>query len=321
MRIGQRMYLALLPAVLGVFTVAALAYWGQYAHAAPEWLVAIAGVATIASLIIAWNNARYVARRVERLATTSSAQRSSSALPAQSPDELEAIEGAVHDLSTAVGRAEAAREAEQNALRDRQRAYAELLSLASRDALQRLDEIRLPLHILLENHFGDLNENQEEMLGSARAAAEQAGDAFQRLEEIADLDRGTLVMRRDRVRPADLVAGVLPALVAEGQQCGVRVTAEVAPALQSIFGDRGRLQLALELLLHDCLRRTPSGGEIHITADVAASEVVFAARHGDGPSDPLGTALGRRLIEAQGGSVAERESGVAERVTEIRLAR
>jgi signal transduction histidine kinase len=287
----------------------------------PEWLVVMAGIATITSLIFAWTNARYVTRRVERLASASSAQRSSAAATPRSPDELETIEGAVHDLSTAVGKAEAARQAEQTTLRDRQRAYADLLSLASRDALKRLDEIRLPLHILLENHFGDLNENQEEMLGSARAAAEQAGDAFQRLEEIADLDRGTIVMRRDRVRPADLVAGVLPALVAEGQQCEVRVTAEVAPALQSILGDRGRLQLALELLLHDCLRRTLKGGEMRITADASGGDVVFAAQHGDGAANPLATALGRRLIEAQAGSVSEREVGDGARVTEIRLAR
>jgi signal transduction histidine kinase len=321
MRIGQRMYLALVPAVLGVFTVAALAYWGQYARSVPQWIVTVASVTAIASLVIGWINVRYVARRVERLATASNVQRVSAATSAQSPDELEAIEGAVHDLSTAVGKAEAARQAEQQSLRDRQRAYAELLSLASRDALQRLDEIRLPLHILLENHFGDLNENQEEMLGSARAAAEQAGDAFQRLEEIADLDRGTLVMRRDRVRPADLVAGVLPALVAEGQQHEVRVTAEVGPALQSILGDRGRLQLALELLLHDCLRRTASGSEVAITADVDGRDVLFAARHGNGPANPLATALGRRLIEAQGGSVVERDGSQGAQVTEIRLAR
>jgi signal transduction histidine kinase len=315
------MYLALLPAVLGVFTVAALAYWGQYARSVPQWIVAVASVAAIASLVIGWINLRYVARRVERLATASNIQRVSAATSPQSPDELEAIEGAVHNLSTAVDKAEAAREAEQASLRDRQRAYAELLSLASRDALQRLDEIRLPLHILLENHFGDLNENQEEMLGSARGAAEQAGDAFQRLEEIADLDRGTFVLRRDRVRPADLVAGVLPALVAEGQQVGVRVGAEVAPALQSILGDRGRLQLALELLLHDCLRRTQTGGEVRIIVDVAGREVVFAVQHGDGPADALATALGRRLIEAQGGSVREHEGGQGGRVTEIGLAR
>lgn len=318
MRVAHRMYLALLPAVLGVFTVVALAYWGQYQHAAPEWLVVVAAIATLASFAAAWINARYVAQRIERLATTSAAQRPATA---GSPDEIAAIESTVQHLSTAVGEAEAARRAEQDSLKDQQRAYAELLSLASRDALQRLDEIRLPLHILLENHFGDLNENQEEMLGSARTAAEQAGDAFQRLEEIADLDRGTTVLRRDRVRPADLIAGVLPALVAEGQQRQIQVSAEVAPAIQSILGDRGRLQLALELLLHDCLRRTKQGGEVRITADVAGRDVVFTVHHGSGEANPVSVALGQRIVAAQGGSVSERAEGADGRITEVRLVR
>jgi signal transduction histidine kinase len=320
MRISQRMYLSLVPAVLGVLTVAALAYWGQYEHAVPVWLVAVAAIASVGSLALVWSNARYVSRRVERLATSSSRRRATMPTP---PDELVAIETAVDRLSDAVGVAEAARMAEQSSRRDQQREYADLLSLASREALQRLDEVRLPLHILLENHFGDLNENQEEMLGSARSATEQAGDAFQRLNEIADLDRGAIALRHDRVRPGDLVAGVLPALVAEGQQRNVQVSAEVAPALQSVIGDRGRLQLALELLLHDSLRRTEPGGELRITADVDGRDVAIVAHHGDGPQGQISTALGRRLIAAQGGRVIERQDdGEPHRqVTEVRLAR
>jgi signal transduction histidine kinase len=313
------MYLSVVPAALGVFVVAALAYWGQYAHAAPEWLVVIAAVATLGSLFLSWQNARYVTRRIERLAMASVGNHSTS--PA--PDELEVIEEAVDHLSSAVGRAEAARQAEHNTHRDLQLEYADLLSLSAREALQRLDEIRLPLHILLENHFGDLNENQEEMLGTARAAAEQAGDAFQRLGEIADLDRGAVTVRQDRIRPGDLIAGVVPALTAEGQQRNVRVTAEVAPALQSVLGDRSRLQLALELLLHDALRRTAEGDELHITADTDGREVAIVVRHGGGDPNPISTALGRRLIEAQGGRIIERAEGRDPKrlLTEVRLAR
>ena len=317
------MYLALLPALLGVVTVAALAYWGQYAHEAPVWFVLVVAIATIASLIVAWVNARYVTRRVERLATASAHAR----VPSNEtkPDELETIETAVHHWSNVVGQVEAARQANQSSLRDQQREYSELLSLSAREALQRLDDIRLPLHILLENHFGDLNENQEEMLGGARTAAEQAGDAFQRLSEIADLDREAVTLRHDRIRPGDLVAGVLPALVAEGQQRNVHVSAEVAPALQSVLGDRGRLQLALELLLHDCLRQTDAGDELRITADVEARDLVIMADHGEGRPDPIDVALGRRLVAAQGGRVTEHEShtgkGRRRQVMEIRLVR
>ena len=317
MRIGQRMYLALLPAGLGVMTVAGLAYWGRYAHAAPEWLIVAAVIATIGSFAVAWINLRYVTGRVERLA----ARGASTIEGATSPDELEAIESAVHHLATQADAAEAARLAGQGALRDQQRAYGELLARATHQAMQRLDEIRLPLHILLENHFGDLNENQEEMLGTARGAAEQAGDAFQRLGEIADLDRGVLAMRHDRIRPGDLIAGVVPALVAEGQQREVHVAAEVAPALQSIVGDRGRLQLALELLLHDFLRRTAGGSELRVTVDVVGREVVVTVTHGDGPADPIAVALGERLVTAHGGRVTERAKDGLPRTTEIALPR
>jgi hypothetical protein len=60
---------------------------------------------------------------------------------------------------------------------------------------------------------------------------------------------------------------------------------------------------------------------MRITADASGGDVVFAAQHGDGAANPLATALGRRLIEAQAGSVSEREVGDGARVTEIRLAR
>lgn len=318
MRIGQRMYLALLPAALGVCTVAALAYWGQYAHTAPQWFVAIAAIATIGSFAVAWRNLRYVTGRVERLAARGASAHGVDVSLGTTPDELEAIESTVHHLSTAVDTAEAARRAGEDALREQQRAYGELLARATGQAMQHLDEIRLPLHILLENHFGDLNENQEEMLGTARSAAEQAGDAFQRLGDIADLDRGALSMRHDRIRPGDLVAGVLPALVAEGQQRGIQVTADVAPALQAITGDRGRLQLALELLLHDCLRRTASGQMVHIAADLRGHELLVSVTHGDAAPDPIALALGTRIVIAHGGHVAERGEGT-ERVMEIGL--
>ena len=44
-----------------------------------------------------------------------------------------------------------------------------------------LGQVRISLHILLENRFGDLNENQEELLGAARAAADEADAELRKL--------------------------------------------------------------------------------------------------------------------------------------------
>ena len=60
MRVTQRLYLTVLPAVVGLLTVAALAYWGQYAHTVPTVFLVIAAVATVASLALTWVNARQI---------------------------------------------------------------------------------------------------------------------------------------------------------------------------------------------------------------------------------------------------------------------
>ena len=74
MKVGQRLFFAVIPAVLGVFTVAALAYFGQYEHTAPEALVLIAIIASVASLVVAWRNTRYVAQRIEHEVDTVGSQ-------------------------------------------------------------------------------------------------------------------------------------------------------------------------------------------------------------------------------------------------------
>ncbi|MDB4874844.1 MAG: histidine kinase [Gemmatimonadetes bacterium] len=303
MRVGQRLFLAVLPAVLGVFTVAGLAYWGQYAHTAPTWVVGVAVVAAVVSLIVAWTNTRYVAKRIERLMGDTLGSRPRR----KRQDELDAIEDVVDRLSGAVGEAEAARQLETDRLAARNREYAELLSSASDEAVRRLDEVRLPLHILLENKFGDLNENQEEMLGAARQAAEAASAELERLREIAGLDRGTVVLRRDAVRPGEMIGLLMPALAAAGEPRQVKVTADIAPALPAVFGDRARLQEALSLLLHDAVRRTPDGAEVHIHVDGDTRAIHVAVHHGPGVAETPDVALAVRLIAAQGGTLARAE--------------
>ena len=67
-RTSQRLFLAVIPAVVGVLAVAGLAYWGQYAQRAPHIVVIIAAVAAVGSLVMAWYNTRYVAQRIAQLA-------------------------------------------------------------------------------------------------------------------------------------------------------------------------------------------------------------------------------------------------------------
>jgi signal transduction histidine kinase len=297
---GQRLFLAVLPAVFGVLTVAALAYWGEYAHAAPEIVVVIAAIAAIGSLIIAWLNTRYVAQRIAQIAAKVDEK--------AELDDLDAIETVVDRHAAALKEAEL-RGLTAKAVADaRLREHGELMWQVASTVSRALDEIRLPLHILLENRFGDLNENQEEMLDAARNAAETANTDADRLAEIGQLDRGSLSLRRDRIHVADVVQSLRPTLESEGSRIGVTVEIEIEPALPALTGDRGRLQEALALLLADCVRRTQPGMSVHIRVTGSTSAVSIVVHHGANESLDVASALARRLLEAHGG-VVERSQG------------
>jgi signal transduction histidine kinase len=295
MKISHRLFLGVIPSVVGLFTVAGLAYWGQYHQTAPVMVVWAAGAATIISLVVAWRETRYVAHRVERLASTKGGD--------EKVDELDVIEQRVELLGEAAtaAKADAARAAADAGRRNME--YATLLAEAATSASKQLAEARLSLHVLQDNHFGELNDNQEEMIGAAREATEAAEVELNHLREIADIDRGALALRRDLVKPGEIIRSLLPLLNAQATKQSVRILSELEPALPRVVGDRGRLQDALGLILKDAVRYAVPGTSVSVHASSQPLTVTIVVNHSSPHSYTGDVALADRLIRAQGGSV------------------
>jgi signal transduction histidine kinase len=312
--VSQRLYLAIVPAILGVFAVAGLAYWGRYGIHAPHVLVLVGVVASVASLIVAWRTTRYVATRLTQLAPQS---------PAAPTDELEAIAEDLAQLRQAVATAQA-EEATAAARADASvRAYADLVAEAATGVARQVDELRMPLHILLENRFGDLNENQEEMLAAARVAADDLQANLERLGQIADIDRGAVRLRPERLRLGDLVTALLPALTAEAERNKVTLRGEIAPLLSPVQADRAALGRALALFIGDAIHRTAPDDVVQIavrerSADAPASDgsrppagsstipvLDVSIPHGTGTGRHVDSVLAERLIQLVGGTVEQ----------------
>ena len=327
MRVGRRLFLAFLPALLGCALVAGLAYWGQYGQVVPPLLLALAAVAALASLVVSWVSTRYVAQRLERLAGPAAppanesgagvARRIASALGAHSrarpADELDVLETVVDGLSGAVSAAEQERERASGEANARLREYAELLSAATGRMSAQLEEVRLPLHVLLESQFGELNENQEELIAAARQAADLADEELRRLRAVADIDRGAVERRRESLRLADLLPPLVAAAQARAERRRVSVALSVAPALPRVTGDLVRMQEALALVLDDAIARAAPEATIAATAETEGGGVVVRVTHSPEPVAPAGSkrsvggelALARRLVELQGGALRE----------------
>ncbi|MCC6316883.1 MAG: HAMP domain-containing histidine kinase [Gemmatimonadaceae bacterium] len=314
MSVGRRLTLSLMPAMIGLAITVGLAYYGEHERRPPEWFVIVALISAVASSVLAWAVTRHVARRLERLADwrrdgDGALRRAALALgddvapsrPNRSRDELETIERIVDRLVEAYERTSVDNTRLATQLEATREEWSRLVQETSGEVVQQLEQVRLPLHILLENHFGDLNENQEEMLGAARGAAEQADHAALRLRDLAAFDLGNLPLRRDAVHLADLLATIVPGLEAEAARRGIPLEVHVAPALPTLPGDRGRLHEALQALLLDTVHRAT--GRVCVDVDRSGGSVVMTVTGATAmPGAGLG-ALVRRVVAAHGGSL------------------
>jgi signal transduction histidine kinase len=324
MRVGQRLFLAVLPAIVGLLSVAALAYFGEYARQAPEWLVALAIVASIVSAVIAWRNTHYVAQRIEQLAgrrgesagEAGLIQRATTLLGASlrphpggegATDELDRIEHLVRELEHALASERTAQAARERALHERAREYTTLVDDAVSSAIHRMDEVRLPLHILLENRFGELNENQEEMLGAARAAAEASDESLRRLRDVVRVDLGLLRLRQERVRLQEVMESLAPALRSAAEDRGVTLDIDLSPDLPALSADRGRLQEALSNLLLHAIRHANEGATVTVRVAHDRQVVQLTVRDGAADARDGALALADRLVVAHAGSVERRD--------------
>jgi len=326
--VGRRLFVGLLPALLAVLVTAGLAYYGEYGRAVPGIILATASVLSIVSLVVTWINTRYLSARINRL---TGAMPESDAERHGESDEFDRIERVVDHLGSALSASEAERARLNAAAAARLRDEATMLAAVAHDSIAQLDEVRLPLHILLETRFGDLNENQEELLRDARTAADAMGSALRRLAEVADADRGALVVQRELVQVNDVVRAVLPLARAAAERQGARVEVTLEPGLPRVRADRARLAEALTLFTSDAAaatgaerplvvtttRRPGVGIEISIAPNATQAPTVASVdptpadeQDANGVSrDPDvsagGIILARRLISIQGGSTAD----------------
>jgi len=164
-------------------------------------------------------------------------------------------------------------------------------------------EVQLPLHILLENRFGDLNENQEEMLQAASAAADRIDLAYRHLQRILDLEHGRITFQREAVKLGDLLQPVLAIAAARGEARDVKVTADRPPVSPFVVADRYFLGEALTALFVTVADRAEAATELRVKVIGEGPRVRIEMEHAGAPPDGLELVMATRLVQAQQGDI------------------
>jgi K+-sensing histidine kinase KdpD len=205
------------------------------------------------------------------------------------------------------------------------------------DTLSQLDQVRLPLQILLESPFGELNENQEELLRDARAAADAIDVALRRLGQVTDIDRDALGIQHERVQINDVVRSVLPMARAAAERRGARTESTLEPGLPRVDADRPRLAEALALLLADSASESTASTSLRVSTERAGASAIIRIAPASDVAKSLSASttttevppraeerrrgatlsaliLASRLIAAQGGTVGIDDGALTVRI-------
>ena len=319
--VGARLLLGLVPSLLAAAMVAGLVYWGEYGRKAPEVVVAASVVLAALTLALTLWNVRYLVRRFDRITEIIQAEVSRDPAGARTgvTDEFDRIEHVVGHLGSALTMAEA-----QRAHTDAQTAahlweQSTMLAALVRDTLARLDDVRLPLHILLETRFGELNENQEELLRDARTASDEMDSALRQLGQVADADRDAMPVKRELVQVNDVVRAILPLIRASAERQGARVDVALEPGLSRVLADRARLAEALSLLA--ALAAGASGTDRPVVVSTSRLDGATVIEILPFPTEKTvgiaSAALAERLVTAQGGEVLRATGSVTVRLGHI----
>ena len=308
MRIGQRLVLAVTPAVLGLLIIAALASAGR-ARAAPRVILWIAIAAAAATVIVAWASTRYVAARIERLAAE---QRRGAHVPnsgggAPRADELDVLEARMQGLATAVAAARDDGKRRERAAGERAQEYADLIDDITGVMGTRIEEAQLPLHILLSSPFGALNENQEEMLSAAQSAVDSADVALRRLRKVVELDRGAVTPVIQPIGLGDLMRPALAIAQARAVAASVQLHLDISDRAPRVLADAMLAQEALTTVLTVAVASTPAAGDVAVTAgerDEGCITIEVTHARSTGP-ESLDARLARRLLAAQDARLTE----------------
>jgi PAS domain S-box-containing protein len=159
-----------------------------------------------------------------------------------------------------------ARRASQEAAESSSLAKNRFLSRISHELLTPLNSLIGFPEMLVDGHFGPLNDGQRQAVTNILAAAEQLRRLLQDLLDLTRLESGRLQLEREPFDLGALLADLAAPVVEAAGRKGLTLEVDVARDLPQVAGDPVRLKQVALNLLDNAVKYTSSGGWIKLRA-------------------------------------------------------
>jgi PAS domain S-box-containing protein len=251
------------------------------------------------------------------------------------------VTSAIRDLTDRKQAEERVRRAESRVLEEQNRRMQEANRLKSEFLANMSHELRTPLNAIIgftelmhKGKVGPLAPAHHEYLGDILSSSRHLLRLINDVLDLAKVESGKMEFRPEPLRLAEVIGEVRDILRGIASSNHIRMESKIDPDIPEVILDPAKLKQVLYNYLSNALKFTPDGGcvTIHVSAEPNDSFRIDVEDTGIGirPEDVgrlfiefqqldagiakryggtgLGLALTKRIVEAQGGTVAVRST-------------
>jgi two-component system phosphate regulon sensor histidine kinase PhoR len=144
-------------------------------------------------------------------------------------------------------------------------------------------ELRTPLtsitgytEMLLGGDPGELNDEQEHMLGTIDRNANRLWSLIENLLTFSGMESGTFTTETTPVNLVDVISAAGEDVLPAASRKGITLTADSPPGAMVVNADAGQLARVMANLLSNAVKFTPEGGQVQVRAEAAAGWAVVS---------------------------------------------
>lgn len=148
-----------------------------------------------------------------------------------------------------------------------------------------LTSARMSLYLLSEESVGPLNEEQRELVDTAKEDLERQLATIQNLLDLSRIEQSDKRLIKDTCRANGIIDRSIMAHRELANSCGVKLVAEPAPEDPFIHVDEKRIEIVLNNFVSNALRHAPEHSEVIVQTVVEKDRVRFSV-FDEGPGVP-----------------------------------